>query len=62
MAIYVVITIMSLYFMCTDKIYMLDLLEHHMPQKWVRKLGKHIREITFSLGGYLKAEATLILI
>ena len=33
-----------------------------MPQKWVRKLGKHIREITFSLGGYLKAEATLILI
>ena len=62
MAIYVVITIMSLYFMCTDKIYMLDLLEHHMPQKWIRKLGKHIREITFSLGGYLKAEATLILI
>ena len=62
MAIYVVITIMSLYFMCTDKIYMLDLLEHHMPQKWVRKLGKHIREITFSLGGYLKAEATLILV
>ena len=61
-AIYVVITIMSLYFMCTDKIYMLDLLEHHMPQKWIRKLGKHIREITFSLGGYLKAEATLILI
>ncbi len=61
-AIYVVITIMSLYFMCTDKIYMLDLLEHHMPPKWVRKLGKHIREITLSLGGYLKAEATLILI
>lgn len=61
-AIYVVITVMSLYFMCTDKIYMLDLLEHHMPQKWVRKLGKHIREITLSLGGYLKAEATLILI
>ena len=61
-AIYVVITIMSLYFMCTDKIYMLDLLEHHMPQKWIRKLGKHIREITLSLGGYLKAEAILILI
>ena len=41
---------------------MLDLLEHHMPQKWVRKLGKHIREITFCLVGYLKAEAILILI
>ena len=61
-AIYVVITLLAIYFICTDKIYMLDLLEHHMPQKWIRKLGKHIREITFSLGGYLKAEATLILI
>lgn len=61
-SIYIAITIMSLYFMCTDKIYMLDFLEHHMPQKWVQKIGKHIREITSSLGGYLKAEATLILI
>lgn len=61
-SIYIAITIMSLYFMCTDKIYMLDFLEHHMPQKWVQKIGKHIREITSSLGGYLKAEAILIII
>lgn len=62
MAIYTVITILSLYFICTDKIYILDLLEHHMPKKWVEKIGKHIREITKSLGGYLKAEAILILV
>ena len=61
-SIYIAITIMSLYFMCTDKIYMLDFLEHHMPQKWVQKIGKRIREITSSLGGYLKAEAILIII
>ncbi len=61
-SIYIAITIMSLYFMCTDKIYMLDFLEHHMPQKWVQKIGKHIREIASSLGGYLKAEAILIII
>lgn len=61
-AIYTVITILSLYFMCTDKIYILDLMEHHMPPKWVQKIGKHIREITKSLGGYLKAEAILILV
>ena len=60
--IYTVITILSLYFICTDKIYMLDLLEHHMPKKWVQKLGTHIKDITQSLGGYLKAEATLILV
>lgn len=61
-AIYTVITILSLYFICTDKIYMLDLMEHHMPKNWVQKIGIHLREITKSLGGYLKAEAILILV
>lgn len=61
-AIYVAITVMSLYFICTDKIYMLDLMEHHMPQKWVKRIGKHVREITASLGGYLKAEITLVFV
>lgn len=61
-AIYVAITVMSLYFICTDKIYMLDLMEHHMPQKWVKRIGKHVREITSSLGGYLKAEITLVFV
>lgn len=61
-AIYTVITILSLYFICTDKIYILDLMEHHMPKKWVQKIGTHIKEITKSLGGYLKAEAILILV
>ena len=61
-AIYVVITILSLYFICTDKIYILDLMEHHMPPKWVQKIGGHVREITKSLGGYLKAEVILIFV
>ena len=60
--IYTVITILSLYFISTDKIYILDLMEHHMPKKWVEKLATHLREITKSLGGYLKAEATLVLV
>lgn len=59
---YIVITILALYFICTDKIYMLDQLEHHLPSKWVRKLIKHTKELTKSLGCYLKAEATLVLI
>ena len=60
--IYIVITILSVYFVCTDRIYMLDFMEHHMPKKWVQKIGVHIREITIKLGGYLKAEAILILV
>ena len=61
-AIYTVITILSLYFICTDRIYILDMMEHHMPKKWVQKIGIHLKEITKSLGGYLKAEAILVIV
>lgn len=54
--------LMSLYFMCTDKIYMIDQLEHHLPDKWTKKLSLYLKEITKKLGHYLKAEATLIFI
>lgn len=60
--VYTVISILALYFICTDKIYMIDQLEHHFPEAWVRRLSKHIREITKSLGHYLKAEAILVLV
>lgn len=60
--IYFVITILALYFICIDKIYIIDQMEHHLPKKWVNKIGNHFREITKSLGGYLKAEAILIMV
>ena len=49
-----VITILSLYFICTDRIYILDFMEHHMPKKWVQKMGIHIKEITKNLRRILK--------
>lgn len=61
-AIYFVITVMALYFMCVDKVYILDQIEHHMPKTWVMRMGKHMRELIKTLGGYLKAEATLIIV
>lgn len=61
-AIYFVITIMALYLICVDKVYILDQIEHHFPKRWVFKLGTHVRELTKTLGGFLKAEATLILV
>ena len=60
--IYVVITILSLYFITTDKIYILDQLEHHLPKIWIKKLFKIIKEISCLLGCYLKAQLILILI
>ena len=61
-AIYTVITILSLYFICIDRIYILDLMEYHMPSKWVQKLAIHIKEISKNLGGYLKAEVIMIFV
>ena len=59
---YIIITIVALYFMCTDKIYMLDQVEHHLPEKWVKKLTTHIKALIKSLSCYLKAQVKLILI
>lgn len=60
--IYFGITILSLYFICTDKIYMLDELEHHLPEKWIKNISGHLRDIIKTLGGYLKAQIKLVLI
>lgn len=61
-AIYFVITILSLYFICTDKIYIVDQAEHHLPRKWAKKIMIHLTEIIHTLGAYLKAQAILILL
>jgi predicted PurR-regulated permease PerM len=60
--IYIVITILSTYFICSDKLYILDQFEHHFPKLWVKKFVIHLKKLISTLGGYLKAEAILILI
>ena len=60
--VYAVVTLLSLYFMCVDKIYMIDQLEHHMPKSWVKKIGVHLKSLVKTLGNYLKAEFILVFI
>jgi len=60
--IYIGITILATYFVCTDKMYILDQMEHHLPRNWLNKFGVKLRKVISSLGDYLKAQATLILI
>ena len=60
--IYTAITILSTYFICTDKFYIIDQLEHHLPRTWVKKFTIHFKAITRTLGNYLKAEFILIFI
>lgn len=56
------IAFLALYFMCVDKIYIVDQIEYHLPKVWVKRLKTHLDELVTTLGGYLKAEATLILV
>ena len=62
MIVYVVVTLLALYFICVDKIYMLDQLEHHLPEDLVKKIGVHLKSLIQTLGGYLKAQVILIII
>ena len=61
-AICIGITVIALYFICVDKIYILDQIEHHLPRLWVKKISVHLKDLIQTLGGYLKAEAMLILV
>lgn len=61
-AICVGITIVALYFICVDKIYIIDQIEHHVPKIWIKKIGRHLRDLISTLGGYLKAQATLVFV
>lgn len=60
--VYITVTLLALYFICVDKVYMIDQLEHHMPKIWVKKIGIHLKNIINSLGDYLKAQVTLVFI
>lgn len=60
--VYTVVTILATYFICADRIYILDQIEHHFPKDWVKKLNKNVKKISKLLGGYLKAQAILIVI
>ncbi len=61
-AICIGITFVALYFICVDKIYILDQIEHHVPKIWVKKFSKHLQDLIQTLGGYLKAQVSLIIV
>ena len=56
------ITILATYFVCTDKMYILDQIEYHVPRMWVEKFLNKIRKVIKCLGDYVKAQIILTLI
>ena len=60
--IYLVITILATYFICTSRMALWDELEQKIPKKWLRKTSQYLNTTLSALGKYLKAELILIFI
>ena len=55
LGIYCGISLIALYFMCVDKIYMIDQLEHHLPVKLGKKDWSAFKSINKIVRGLLKS-------
>lgn len=60
--IYIIITLLSTFFICCDKKFISDALERHLPLKWLVKVQDIVNDLFHALGGYLKAQGILITI
>lgn len=55
--IYVGITIVATYFVCADKMYILDQMEHHLPRNWVNKFRIQIKKSNFFIRRLFKSRS-----
>lgn len=60
--IYVIITILATFFICSDSDYIRESIENHVPNRWMTKLYNIVNGLIKSLGGYLKAQGIMICI
>lgn len=58
----IVITILALIFFTKDRIYVIDLMEYHLPKTWIKKITQVTSEFFTTLGGYIKVYTKIILI
>ena len=58
----VVITILALIFFTKDRIYVIDMLEYHMPKTWIKKILEVGGEVFSTIGGYIRVYAKIIII
>lgn len=60
--IYIIITLLSTFFISNDSKFISDSLEKHIPLKWLIRVQSVINDLFHALGGYLKAQGILITI
>lgn len=62
MIVNIVITILALVFFTKDRLYIINLLEFHIPENWLRKGRMIKKEIFHTLGSYIKIYTKIIII
>lgn len=58
----IIITILALIFFTKDRIYVIDMLEHHFPKSWISNSIKVLSEVISTVGGYIKVYLKIIVI
>lgn len=58
----IVITILALIFFTKDRIYVIDLMEYHLPKSWIKRITSVTSEFFSTLGGYIKVYSKIIVI
>lgn len=58
----ITITILALVFFTKDRIYVIDMLEHHLPKQWIKKTTTVTKDLGSTLGGYIKVYAKILFI
>ena len=58
----IIITILALIFFTKDRIYVIDMLEHHFPKSWISNAMKVLAEVGSTVGGYIKVYLKIIVI
>ena len=62
MIVNVVITILALVVFTKDRVYIIDLLEYHVPDEWLNKIIRIKKEVFHTVGSYLKVYSKILLI
>ncbi len=58
----VIITILALVFFTKDRVFIIDLLEYHVPEKWLNKAINVKKEVFTTIGLYLKVYSKILVI
>lgn len=58
----ITITILALIFFTKDRIYVIDMMEHHLPKSWIKNINGVASETLSTIGSYIRVYTKIIII